>query len=118
MVAKYHKKIGAENCIIVSIDKDYKQLERIIYNYIKEEFYEIDQKQAMYNFWEQMVTGDSGDNVNYLKGYGKKWCEKNLKADNEFGYMRIVFKLFKKVYKNKAREMFLKQYYLLKLNAF
>jgi hypothetical protein len=118
LVAKYHDEIGVENCIIISIDKDYKQLEGVIYNYIKEEFYEIDQKQAQYNFWEQMVTGDSGDNVNYLKGYGKKWCEKHLKADNEFGYMRIVFGLFKKLHKRKAREMFLKQYFLLKLNAF
>jgi hypothetical protein len=116
LVVKYHEMI--DDSIIVSIDKDYLQCEGTIYNYIKEEFHQITKEEALYNFYKQMITGDSGDNVNYLKGYGKRWVEKNMPITNEFGYMRIVLSLFKKLYGNKGREKYIKQYLLLKLNAF
>jgi 5'-3' exonuclease len=117
LVVAYHKRLGKDNAIICSIDKDYLQVEGIIYNYLKKEFIHVSPEQALQNFYFQMVVGDSADNVNYCKGYGKRWCEKNLIHNTEFGYQRSVLKLFKQLYGNKGREKFLKCYYLLKLNA-
>ena len=78
---KLSKDIGRENVLIISIDKDYKQLPALIYNYHYKHkcIYDISKEQALYNFYEQMVIGDSSDNVNYCKGYGKAYA--NLKLN-------------------------------------
>jgi 5'-3' exonuclease len=118
LVVKLQKEYGHENTIICSIDKDYLQCEGTIYNYYRKEYHVIDEKTARFNFWSQMITGDSGDNVNYLKGYGAAWVRKNMhKDDSLYTQMRIVYSLFKTIYKSKARERFIQQYWLLKLNA-
>jgi 5'-3' exonuclease len=124
VVAKYwyelSSKIGRDNVIIVSIDKDYKQFPCLIYNYhIKhKEIYDISEEQALYNFYEQMIIGDSADNVNYCKGYGKKFAEKYL-ADckTKYQYTKNIYKLFKEIYKSKARQKYSECFNLLKLRT-
>lgn len=32
----------------------------------------VDKETAEYNFWEQMLTGDAGDNIKAIKGVGKR----------------------------------------------
>ena len=82
IVAKYWYKLsnefGRDNVLIISIDKDYKQLPALIYNYHYKHrcIYDISEKQALYNFYEQMIIGDGADNVNYCKGYGKVYASK------------------------------------------
>ena len=82
MVARYWHKLteeyGRDNVMIVSIDKDYKQFPALIYNYHYKHqiILDISEEDAMYNFYEQMVMGDTADNVNYFKGKGKKFSEK------------------------------------------
>lgn len=116
LIAIYQKRIGHENCIIVSIDKDYLQNEGLIYNYGRKEFIKVSKEDALRNFYTQMITGDTADNVNFCKGYGKKYAEKAFKdVLSEFGYQRKVLRLFKKIYRNKARERFIQCYNLLKL---
>ena len=67
IVAKYWYKLsnefGRDNVLIISIDKDYKQLPALIYNYHYKHrcIYDISEKQALYNFYEQMICGDSAD---------------------------------------------------------
>ena len=124
IVATYWKSLsdtfGRDQVLIVSIDKDYKQFPCLIYDYHykKQCFYDISEAEAKYNFWEQMIAGDSADNVNYCKGYGVAYCRKAFKdCLSNYSYLRVVFSLYKKLYKNKAREKFLECYQLLKLKT-
>ena len=84
MVARYwsnlSKEFGRDEVMIVSIDKDYKQFPCLMYNYHYKHkvVYDITESDAMYNFYEQMIIGDTADNVNYFKGKGKKYAEKYL----------------------------------------
>lgn len=74
LVARYWKQlsdeIGRDNVMIVSIDKDYKQFPALIYNYhyAHREVLNISEDEALYNFYEQMIIGDTADNVNYFIG--------------------------------------------------
>ena len=116
LVAIFREKIGHENCIIVSIDKDYKQFEGTIYNYNKRQFITLSKQDALYNFYEQMIVGDQADNIQFCKGYGVKYAEKLFKGvSTDFGYKKKVLGLFKEIYRSKARERFIQCYHLLKL---
>lgn len=116
LVAVFAEKIGYDKCIIVSIDKDYLNLPGLKYNYRTKLLSDVSEGEAMRNFYTQMITGDTADNVNFCKGYGKKYAEKAFKGVvSEFGYQRKVLHLFKKIYRNKARERFIQCYNLLKL---
>lgn len=124
LVARYWKnlsdEIGKENVMIVSIDKDYKQLPCLYYNYHYKwkEFCNITNDQALYNFYEQMITGDSADNVNFFKGKGKVFAKTYLNGcKSKFSYTKKLFKLFTELYKGKAREKYIECYNLLKLRT-
>lgn len=111
---------GRDQVLIVSIDKDYKQLPCIIYNYhIKHQcYYNVTEAEARYNFYEQMIMGDTSDNVNFCKGYGKAYCKKAFKdCLSDYSYIRVVFSLYKQLYRSKAREMYIQCYRLLKLKT-
>ena len=124
MVAKAWKQIsdeeGSENVMIVSIDKDYKQLPCILYNYyyIEPRLSYLTKDQALYNFYEQMISGDQADNVNYIFGKGPKFCKKYF-ADckSEYQYIKKTFLVFKERYKSKAREKYGECYNLLRLKT-
>ena len=122
VIASYWKRavdnVGEDNVVIVALDKDYKQFPCIFYNYNKNEAEKISREQALVNFYSQMVEGDSADNVNYCKGYGKAWCKKNLTTEmSEYSLIRAVFSVFKTLYKGKAREKYIQCYNLLKLRT-
>ena len=124
MVARYWKQIsddiGRDEVMIVSIDKDYKQFPCMMYNYHykHQEVLDISEEEAMYNFYEQMIVGDSADNVNYHKGRGKK-CAQKYYADcnTKYQYTRKLYELFKQKYKGKARQKYTECYHLLKLRT-
>lgn len=124
MVARYWKQIsddiGKDEVMIVSIDKDYKQFPCLMYNYHykHKEILDISEEEAMYNFYEQMIVGDTADNVNYFKGKGKKFAEKHFKdCTTKYQYTRKLYELFKQEYKGKARQKFTECYHLLKLRT-
>ena len=124
LVAAYWKNIaeedGRDTVIIVSIDKDYKQLPALIYNYHYKHrcVYDIEPVEALYNFYEQMIIGDSIDNVNYCKGYGKKYAEKLLKdCTSHYQFTKKVYELFTIIYKSKAKLKYMQCYNLLKLRT-
>lgn len=124
LVARYWKALteveGRDNVIIVSIDKDYKQLPCLIYNYHSKHqcYYKISEEEARRNFYTQMIVGDNADNVNFCKGYGESYCKKAF-ADcvSDYSHIRVVFELYKKLYKGKARERFIQCHRLLKLKT-
>jgi 5'-3' exonuclease len=115
---KLAKQYGRDNLIIVSLDKDYKQLPALIYNYHykHKEIYDITPQQALNNFYTQMIVGDSADNVNFCKGYGKKYAQKIFaNCTTKYQYIKQTFMLYKKIYKQKAREKYIQCHKLLKL---
>ena len=110
------EEVGRDNVMIVSLDKDYKQLPALIYNYhgLHKTIYDISEEAAKNNFYTSMIVGDSADNVNYCKGYGKKYAEKLFQdCKTDYQYTRKLFELFKKIYKQKAREKYVACYNLL-----
>ena len=124
IVARYwyniSQDIGRDNVMIVSIDKDYRQFPALIYNYHykHKEVLDISEDEAMYNFYAQMIEGDTADNVNYFKGKGKKFAEKYFEDCNtQYQYTKKLYKLFKQEYKSKARQMYSECYHLLKLRT-
>ena len=124
MVARYWKKLseelGRNEVMIVSIDKDYKQFPCLMYNYHYKHqvILDISEEEAMYNFYEQMIVGDTADNVNYFKGKGKKYAEKHFKdCTTKYQYTRKLYELFKLEYKGKARQKYTECYHLLKLRT-
>jgi 5'-3' exonuclease len=124
MVARYWKalsnEVGRDNVMIVSIDKDYKQFPCLMYNYHykHKEVLDISEDEALFNFYEQMIIGDTADNVNYFKGKGKKYAEKYLKeCDTKYQYTRKMLELFQQEYKGKARQKYTECYHLLKLRT-
>jgi len=124
IVARYwyniSQDIGRDNVMIVSIDKDYRQFPALIYNYHykHKEVLDISEDEAMYNFYAQMIEGDTADNVNYFKGKGKKFAEKYFEDCNtKYQYTKKLYKLFKEQYKGKARQMYAECYHLLKLRT-
>lgn len=124
LVAKYwfelSNSIGRDNVMIISIDKDYKQFPCLMYNYHAKHkcIYDITEQEAMYNFYEQMIVGDTADNVNYCKGFGKKYAEKYLaECKSKYQYTKKVYNLFKKLHKGKAKQRYIECYNLLKLRT-
>lgn len=122
LVATYWRKLsdrdGVDNVIIVSIDKDYMQFPALIYNYHykKKQFIKLSKQDAWYNFYTQMIVGDTADNVNYCKGKGKKFAERLLSdKKTKFSMQRAVYTVYKDIYKEKAKENFVECYKLLKL---
>jgi 5'-3' exonuclease len=112
------KDLGRENVMIVSIDKDYRQFPALIYNYHynHREIVDITPEEAMFNFYSQMIEGDTADNVNYFKGKGKKFAENYLKnCKTKYQYTKKMYELFKDKYKSKARQKYVECYNLLKL---
>ena len=67
-----------DNTIIVSNDKDFKQLIGKHYNFVTDMFDEVDEDTADYNFWRQMLMGDRADNIIGVAGIGDKKSEKLL----------------------------------------
>jgi 5'-3' exonuclease len=124
MVARYwfnlSQEFGRDNVMIVSIDKDYKQFPCMMYNYHykHKQVLDITEDEAMYNFYEQMIVGDTADNVNYFKGKGKKFAENYLKdCTSHYQYTKRMYELFKQEYKGKAKQRYIECYNLLKLRT-
>ncbi len=56
--------------IIVSIDKDLRTIAGTHYNFVKDELFTVSEHEAAYNFWTQMLVGDTSDNVYGINGIG------------------------------------------------
>ncbi len=59
-----------ESCIMVSVDKDFDQIEGWHYNFVKNKGYYITAQEGLINFYMQVLTGDGADNIMGLKGIG------------------------------------------------
>jgi len=109
---------GRDNVMIVSIDKDYLQFPALVFRYHTKILCDLTVEESRYNFYEQMIVGDTSDNVNYFKGKGVKFAEKYYKdCLTDFQYRKKLYLLFKEKYKSKAKEKYSECYNLLKLRT-
>jgi len=56
--------------VICSIDKDLKQMDGWHYDWVKEEYWYVDEAQGREILWGQVVTGDNTDNILVPEGIG------------------------------------------------
>lgn len=104
--------------IIVSSDKDFKQIPCVFYNihhkHDKMEFFS--DRDALIFRWSQMLEGDSADNVIGVRGIGKKITGRLLDGVvNDFGARRVVWREYKKAYGRKARDEYYKNLTMLRM---
>jgi 5'-3' exonuclease len=85
-----------ESSIICSIDKDLLQVPGKHYNFVKKEFYEVDEETGFRNFYTQLLTGDTSDNIKGIAGIGSVKAKKALaEATNEYEMFCIVRDMYK-----------------------
>lgn len=111
LVARDHKKLGHGNCIVVSMDKDLKQLQGIHFDYYRPPSNELDERgfkiqrpfrglsyiskvEAEQFFWKQMLTGDAGDNIKGIKGIGPKKSDRIIFNTEPENYRRVVLEKY------------------------
>jgi len=83
------------NFVIAHIDKDIDMVEGWHYNFTKETLYYIDAEIGWYKMCVQMLTGDSTDNIQGLKGIGPKKAEKLLTDVPKDGMIAAVKEAWK-----------------------
>ena len=104
--------------ILAVNDKDYKTFPVTIYDLYHGRFGDVSnitEKEANYNFWVQMLMGDSSDGVKAIPNVGMVKAKKLL----EFTYdpFITVYREYYRVYGRKSRENFIKSYLLLRLKV-
>lgn len=60
-----------DSTVICTIDKDLQMIPGLHYNFVKQEFSEVDELQAIKTFYKQMLIGDTSDNVFGVPKIGK-----------------------------------------------
>lgn len=131
--------LGQNGCIVISIDKDLKQIPGIHFDFYRKPSKEVDQwgqriqndmkglklvteSEAAYNFWYQMLVGDGSDNVKGVKGIGPSKATKLL--NNHFqmqkgfdDYRELILSEYQRVYKKFWKYQYDKNYFLLRLGV-
>ena len=101
LVFYFHTNLGKENTIICYVDHDLEELEGLFYNYGKNKWLKISEKQSKWNEYYKYVKGEQGDGVNLCKGVGQKFFEKIFHIDmTHEEYEEGLLKCFMKAYKN------------------
>lgn len=67
-----------DSSCIMTIDKDLDMIRGWHYNFVKEDLYYVTEKEAIKNFYIQILTGDRVDNIPGLKGVGPVKAKKIL----------------------------------------
>ena len=119
LVATYNKwRMKGYELIMCSSDKDLKTIPCVLYDYhySKRELMTITEEEARYNFFTQMLVGDTADNVKGIYRVGKVGAAKMLKNCNSvFSYLKVIYAAYLKEYRRNAKVEFIKAYTMLKL---
>lgn len=66
------------DCVMVSLDKDFDQIPGWHYNFVKKIGYLVNEREGLYAFYKQILTGDTADNIQGLAGIGPVKAAKKL----------------------------------------
>lgn len=69
-----------DGSVICSIDKDLKQVAGKHYNFVKQEWDEITTIKGLHNFYAQVLTGDTSDNLIGIRGIGPVKAQRYLEG--------------------------------------
>jgi 5'-3' exonuclease len=140
LIARDHAILGEDKCLILSMDKDLKQLPGIHFDYYRKPTRKladgtyplgadgfklvhpyrglsfVSQQQANKLFWTQMLQGDTSDNITGVKGIGKVKANKIIEAADPSQYEEKVKEQFIRAYgKEEGVKAFDLTYQLIKL---
>ena len=80
---------------VMSIDKDLDMIRGWHYNFVKEDLYYVTEKEAIKNFYIQILTGDRVDNIPGLSGIGPKKATKFVKdCETEEDLFNVVLEKY------------------------
>jgi hypothetical protein len=105
-----------ESTVIATIDKDLDTVPGLHYNFVTKESYVVTPREAKVNFWKQMITGDTVDNIPGIPKAGPakaaKLLDGFLTEEVPFGELelcmyKVVREEYRKSYKDKADEALL-----------
>lgn len=80
--------------IIASIDKDLLMCEGKHYNFVKKEFTNVTKEEGTRFFYQQMITGDTSDNILGIRGLGKVKASKLLKDTARKDWDNMIIDLY------------------------
>jgi len=84
--------LSLPDSVLCTIDKDMDMIEGWHYNYAKGQMYHVSEHEALVNFYAQMLSGDTSDNIVGIRGVGKKKAHKWLReAETEQEMIDVVF---------------------------
>ena len=84
--------------IIVSIDKDLKQIPGWHYDFVKKRKFYVSQSEASKFIYRQLLTGDSADNIGGITGIGDSISDKLLEpCTNVSEFYRVVRHIYSEV---------------------
>ena len=102
--------------IISAIDKDFHQIPANFHNFRTNEFYKLDEVEALRSFYTQMIAGDQADNIKTCPKKGKAFAKKLFtNCTSKYSFVRATFEVYKELYKGKAKNKYIHTYHLLKL---
>jgi len=78
LIYENYYKTKYDEIIIISNDKDLRQIPGIFYNPKYDKWFNISQQKANINFYRQLLWGDSGDGISGLKGCGEGAVNKQV----------------------------------------
>jgi 5'-3' exonuclease len=102
--------------LIASMDKDLRQFPITIFDTYYTRFgevTEISESEANYNFWRQMIQGDSTDSISGVKGKGLKKAESALNQSKN--HFIATCRIYREVYGSRWQKNFIKNYVQVKL---
>ena len=67
-----------DDSIIISLDKDFDQVQGWHYNFVKQKKYYVSAEEGLRFFYKQILMGDKADNIVGIKGVGPVKAEKML----------------------------------------
>jgi hypothetical protein len=111
VIAIYEKYRGYS--LLMGIDKDAKQLAGAHYNYVKQTFDLISDRDSQRYFFTQMLTGDNVDNIPGVPRVGAKGAEKLFAENPDTPPAKLVWDLYKE--KGLDWDYYQEQYYLLRM---
>lgn len=100
-IAQYTAWDQGEESIIVSLDKDLRMIPGMHFNFVKKESTVVNLRDANKNFWSQMVTGDTTDNIPGIPGAGPA-AAKRLLAQPD--HVQAIANEYKKAYSDDWRK--------------